>query len=133
MTILRCDETATLLPNGKVLFAGGETSGGVTATAELYDPLAGTFTATGSMTVAREGHTATLLANGTVLVAGGDRDLRWLSLFIQYSRVVRSEFRNLQSHHGQFGYSSWERCRDSLEHWKSFVRRRGDERFRGGL
>ncbi len=71
MTIPRCDETATLLPNGKVLFAGGQTSGAQTSTAELYDPVAGTFTVTGSMSVARIGHTATLLPNGTVLIAGG--------------------------------------------------------------
>jgi hypothetical protein len=40
MTIPRCGETATLLPNGKVLFAGGQTLGAGTATAELYDPIA---------------------------------------------------------------------------------------------
>jgi hypothetical protein len=71
MTILRCSETSTLLPNGKVLFAGGLTSGGSTASAELYDPIAGSFTATGSMSVARQDPTATLLPNGTVLIAGG--------------------------------------------------------------
>jgi hypothetical protein len=72
MTIPRCGETATLLPNGKVLFAGGLTAGGATTTAELYDPVAGTFASTGSMSVARTGHTATLLSNGLVLIAGGE-------------------------------------------------------------
>ena len=72
MTIPRCGETATLLPNGKVLFSGGLTAGGTTATAELYDPIAGTFASTGSMSVARNGHTATLLSNGLVLIAGGE-------------------------------------------------------------
>lgn len=62
--------TATLLPSGLVLVAGG-TTGNVTATANLYDPATGTFTATGSMTTAREKHSATLLANGKVLIAGG--------------------------------------------------------------
>jgi hypothetical protein len=71
MTMTRCDETATLLPNGKVLFAGGQTAGVQTSSAELYDSVAGTFTPTGSMSVARVGHTATLLPNGTVLIAGG--------------------------------------------------------------
>jgi uncharacterized protein YjdB len=67
--------TATLLPNGKVLVAGGQL-GGFTATpnttsAELYDPVAGTWSPTGSLSTARSSHTATLLPNGMVLVAGG--------------------------------------------------------------
>ena len=72
MTVARDLHTATLLGNGKVLIVGGnDADGGQLASAELYDPGAGTFTATGSMTVARDLHTATLLSNGTVLMGGG--------------------------------------------------------------
>ena len=44
----RDNHTATLLPNGKVLVAGGR-GGGFLASAELYDPATGTWTATGSL------------------------------------------------------------------------------------
>ena len=70
--------TATLLPNGKVLIAGGHPNdnspSSATASAELYDPASGTWAVTGSLTDAREYHTATLLPNGKVLVAGGNND-----------------------------------------------------------
>jgi hypothetical protein len=64
--------TATLLPDGKVLVAGGSADGvhGLD-TAELYNPLTGQWSATGNMTAPRLGHTATLLPNGKVLVAAG--------------------------------------------------------------
>ena len=60
-----------MLPNGKVLVAGGFASIRLLASAELYDPASGTWTATGSLATARDCHTATLLPNGKVLVAGG--------------------------------------------------------------
>src|SRR5262245_45728282 len=66
----RRDYTATLLPNGIVLVAGGF-NGTVVGTAELYDPGAGTWTTTGSLNTPRYRHTATLLPNGKVIVAGG--------------------------------------------------------------
>jgi hypothetical protein len=68
MTTARYGSTATLLPNGKVLVAGGF---GSAASAELYDPATGLFSSTGSMSIARTEHIATLLPNGSVLVAGG--------------------------------------------------------------
>ena len=72
LTTGRSEQIAILLPNNKVLVAGG-TNNGTTPlrTAELYDPITETWTATGSMSVARRGHTATLLLDGKVLVVGG--------------------------------------------------------------
>jgi hypothetical protein len=68
MAAARTYHTATLLPSGKVLVAGG---GGENSTAEVYDPATGSFSSTGGMENGRSGHSATLLPNGSVLVAGG--------------------------------------------------------------
>src|SRR2546423_821755 len=67
----RNGHTATLLPNGKVLVAGGNGDGTFLNSAELYDPATGTWSYTGSLNTARRYHTATLLPNGKVLVTGG--------------------------------------------------------------
>ena len=80
MSIGRTAHTATVLPSGKVLIAGGDECffnqyynyGSCSLSAgEIYDPGSGTFAATGNMSVARVSHTATLLTNGKVLVTGG--------------------------------------------------------------
>src|SRR5882724_2372361 len=66
--------TATLLPSGKVLAAGGAGKSICCPTvsfAELYAPATGSWMGTGSMAAAREQYTATLLPNEKVLVVGG--------------------------------------------------------------
>lgn len=79
MNNARRSHTATLLPDGKVLVAGGFfdipnsilQSGNPLSSAEIYDPTSGTWTTTGQLADARYDHTATLLSDGRVLVAGG--------------------------------------------------------------
>jgi len=77
LTSARTGHTATLLPEGKVLAAGGQnTDSGTLNSAELYDPADRTWAVSGSMITSRTGHTATLLPDGTVLVAGGDHSFQ---------------------------------------------------------
>src|SRR5580765_2082477 len=72
MTTTRASHTATLLPNGKVLIAGGSDVSQPLATAELYDPVTGTFSPTGNM-ISAQSAPSTRLANGKVFFAGADR------------------------------------------------------------
>jgi hypothetical protein len=72
MSTARTNHTAILLTLGKVLVAGGYSDTITLASAALYEPGTGLWTATGSMSTTRYFHTATLLADGRVLVAGGE-------------------------------------------------------------
>jgi N-acetylneuraminic acid mutarotase len=70
----RYQHTATLLQNGQVLVAGGyneNSSPPFLTSAELYNPVKGTWTSTGSLHTARLYDTMTLLQSGQVLVTGG--------------------------------------------------------------
>src|SRR5438552_8383419 len=68
----RSGHSATLLPDGKVLIAGGmRRNQQFYRSAELYDPTTGKFQPTGEMSVARVGQVAILLRSGKVLIAGG--------------------------------------------------------------
>ncbi len=79
----RAWDTATLLPDGQVLVAGGRCYREILSTcspgdfanslssAELYNPATGRWTPTGSMHSGRSLQSATLLHDGNVLVAGG--------------------------------------------------------------
>jgi len=71
LTVSRSDSTATLLPDGSVLAAGGwNVNHG-----DRWSPLNDTWAVTSSYAVPLwGGETATLLPNGWVLVAGGDKD-----------------------------------------------------------
>jgi hypothetical protein len=99
----RFSHTSILLPNGKVLIAGGaqESVGligtNAEATAELYDPSAHTFSPAATMTVARFGHTATLLPSGEVLVAGGTIDGPSAPVFAGGNNTATVELYNPQT------------------------------------
>src|SRR3989441_937754 len=71
LAVARQDHTATLLPDGRVLVAGGSDFSGALESAELYDPTAGTVSPAAPLNVPRTLASAALLLDGTVLVAGG--------------------------------------------------------------
>jgi hypothetical protein len=72
MTAARMLPKAVLLADGHILVTGGiGASGEYLSSAELYDPVARTFAATGSMTTPRQAHAMHLLEDGRVLVLGG--------------------------------------------------------------
>jgi hypothetical protein len=89
----RSCHSATLLNDGTVLIAGGFVSEGrYLRSAELYDPVAGTFSATGSMTEARACHTATLLPDGRVLMLGS-----WTTTWLDSAEVYDPATRRFTS------------------------------------
>lgn len=75
MNAERAAHTATRLPDGSVLIAGGFREEGTReipiASAEIFHPAAQIFTPTSTMSEPRDGHTATLLPDGRVLIVGG--------------------------------------------------------------
>ncbi|MEI7475180.1 MAG: kelch repeat-containing protein [bacterium] len=74
----RVNHTASLLPNGKVLVAGGlddDLGGGPSNTAEIYDPKTQKFSLTRNLLVKRINPQSILLKNGKVLIVGGVDDL----------------------------------------------------------
>ena len=81
MTVSRGGHSATVLRDGRVLIAGGDTALDTdTASAEIFDPATNTFSPTGSLNTPRHGYSATLLPDGRVLViAGYNRPNGWLS------------------------------------------------------
>jgi hypothetical protein len=89
MSSPRSSHTATLLPDGTVLLCGGASAWSPASppvsypsnnTAEIYDPVTGTFRSIGAMNAGKYWHTATLLPNGAVMLIGGIDDNASLNL-----------------------------------------------------
>ncbi|MDQ3098811.1 MAG: hypothetical protein M3Q44_03625 [bacterium] len=73
--ILRSNATTVPLLNGKILVVGGNTGNLTSTTAQLYDPVTGTYaTTTGGNIHVRSAPQATLLKNGKVFITGTNLD-----------------------------------------------------------
>ncbi|MDQ6712145.1 MAG: hypothetical protein M3Z28_03025, partial [Candidatus Dormibacteraeota bacterium] len=90
MIVTRSLGTATLLPSGKVLIAGGiaADTGHSTTRTEIYDPATNSWSARDGMAVQRSSHSATLLPNGKVLVAGGQNASGYIATAELYDPVA---------------------------------------------
>jgi hypothetical protein len=88
MTSARAGHTATLLPNGKVLVAGGANATPL-ANTEIYDPSTGQFATGPNMVTPRTNHSATLFGNGGVLIVGGVPQVA--PVYVQYSPTSTAE------------------------------------------
>ena len=71
MLAARTLHSATLLPSGKVLVAGGSGASGELSSSELFDPTTGKFSAAAQLKQARSNHRGVLLTTGEVLLVGG--------------------------------------------------------------
>ena len=91
MSTERSGHSALLLTSGEVLVTGGKTTGGgITNSAELYDPLEDSWTAAPAMQDARTGHTVLQLPDWTVLVIGGTNSAGAVSGVERYSPDANS-------------------------------------------
>lgn len=71
MSVPRVEHSATALPDGRVLVAGGADAETYWSSSEIFDPRTLRWARTGDMSAARAGHSATAWGDGKVLVAGG--------------------------------------------------------------
>jgi len=67
----RSNHTASLLADGRVLFAGGDNAGAPTASLEVFDPIANSFSFVGVMSAPRMSFASAVLADGRVMLIGG--------------------------------------------------------------
>ncbi|WII70535.1 kelch repeat-containing protein [Bdellovibrio sp. 22V] len=78
LTTGRCFHTATLLPDGRVMVAGGRTENSISlvtanyiSSVEIYNPTTNTWASAASMTAQRANHSAIVLKSGKVFIVGG--------------------------------------------------------------
>jgi hypothetical protein len=84
MSLPRAFHNSSLLADGRVLVAGGESGLTPTDSAEIYDPATGTWSSAANLPTARYCHTAQVLGDGRVALMGG---ATWTTAFSQIASV----------------------------------------------
>jgi hypothetical protein len=100
MADARTNHTAVKLPDRSVMVVGGVggTNGDTSlATAEVFSPGDGRWTAAGALTGSRTGHTATVFPDGRVLVAGGESVTRGSRRSLASAEIFSLEKREWRS------------------------------------
>ena len=93
MKLARARHTASLLPDGRVLIAGGEDDSNTHASTELFDPkqaVASAWSAGPDLPGSRAGHVAVTLSDGQILMAGGYGSSTYLASFVIYKPSTNS-------------------------------------------
>jgi hypothetical protein len=90
MASARSSHTCSVLPDGRVLVVGGREGDYAVAGAEIFDPVAGSWSAAGNVPMARWGHMATLLSDGSVLIAGGENESGATNVLERFNPIANS-------------------------------------------
>ena len=94
LALARMSHTATLLPSGKVVIAGGITfvnsMYSQTASVESYDPVSNSWSTLASMPAARSEHTSTRLSNGKIFIVGGSAGGIYLNSAVIYDTTTNT-------------------------------------------
>jgi hypothetical protein len=93
MAEARARHSASLLPDGRVLIAGGENDSDALASTELFDPTkpaASAWSAGPSLPEARMAHAAVTLSDGQILMGGGYGSSTYLASFVIYKPSTNS-------------------------------------------
>src|SRR5438552_5456828 len=103
----RQDHTATRFGKGRVLLVGGRNASGPVAVAEIYDPVARTFTVAATSLEPRADHAAVLLNDGRVLVMGGrGRDQAALNSTEFFDPDTKTFSSGPSLNHARFGHTA---------------------------
>ncbi len=107
MNVERTCHAATVLSNGKVLVAGGNSGESwAMLQSEIYDPSTGNWTNAGYTNVPRFAHTSSLLPDETVLITGGSIGETVMADAELYDPITKVRTPTDSMHDGRCGHTA---------------------------